>query len=498
MHEGPSEDLERPVPALAREPVTLRDEAPAANDEGRARRPAAEEERPHGDRCQQPSHVAWWCSLNVRRPFASDAGPSGRAPKRRRPPPCPVASGGNARPPDDAPAWYSRPVTATGATRPVQPAAAALAGLVGLASAMGVGRFAFTPLLPLMQQAGTLSLAQGGALAQANYLGYLVGAVLSMAGSPPPGRAARLGLAAVAVLTAGMGLTASLPLWIVLRFLAGVASAFVLIGVSSWALPILAAGGRGAWAGWVYAGVGAGILLCGLVALATGVLGIGPDATWLLLAAASAAAAAGCWTTLRDEPSATETRAGASKRSAAGGTWPLVLAYGTYGFGYIVPATFLPAAARLVVRDPAVFAWTWPVFGLAAAVSTALVSRWWRSVPPRRVWGWAQAVMAAGVLVPAVRMSVASLLVCAVCVGGTFMVLPMTGYEEARRVAGPASARLIAAMTAAFALGQLVGPLTVRSLGSSTSPGLAVPHGVAAAVLLLGLGVLALGRARRS
>ncbi len=42
-------------------------------------------------------------------------------------------------------------------------------------------------------------------------------------------------------LTAGMGLTASFPLWIGLRFLAGVASAFVLVGVSSWVLPILAA-----------------------------------------------------------------------------------------------------------------------------------------------------------------------------------------------------------------------------------------------------------------
>src|SRR5689334_12331467 len=105
---------------------------------------------------------------------------------------------------------------------------------------MGVGRFAFTPLLPLMQQAGTLSLAQGGSLARANYLGYLIGAVLCMGLTASPGRAARAGLVAVAVLTAGMGLTKAFPAWVALRLLAGVASAFVLIGVSSWALPLLA------------------------------------------------------------------------------------------------------------------------------------------------------------------------------------------------------------------------------------------------------------------
>jgi MFS family permease len=381
------------------------------------------------------------------------------------------------------------------ATRPVSPSPAALVGLVGLASAMGVGRFAFTPLLPLMQEAGTISLADGGALARANYLGYLVGAVLCMALNPSPGRAARIGLAAVAALTAGMGLTKSVPAWLALRFLAGVASAFVLVGVSSWVLPLLAARGRAAWAGWVYSGVGIGIFGCGLVGLATGLLGVSPDAAWLLLAACSAAVAIVCWSTLGREPSVAAAPRGAPRPALPARTSRLVLAYGAFGFGYIVPATFLPAAARQVAPDPAVFAWTWPVFGLAAAASTMAVSRWWRDVPPRRLWAGAQVVMAAGVLAPALRMSVTTLLWCAVCVGGTFMVVTMTGIQEARRVAGASAPRLIAAMTAAFAVGQLVGPFTVTSLGSSSSPGVALPHGIAAVVLLVGVAALALGPA---
>ena len=339
-----------------------------------------------------------------------------------------------------------------------------------------------------MQDGGTLSLAQGGSLARANYLGYLVGAVLCMTLSPSPGRTARVGLAAVAALTAGMGFTGSLPLWVALRFLAGVASTFVLVGLSSWVLPLLAARGRAAWAGWVYSGVGIGIFFCGLVGLATGVLEASPDAAWLLLAACSAAVAILCWSALGAEPSTAA--APALRPALPARTLRLVVAYGAFGFGYIVPATFLPAAARQIIPDPAVFAWTWPVFGLAAAASTMAVSRWWRDAPPRRLWA-GQVVMAAGVLAPALRMSVGALLGCAVCVGGTFMVVTMAGIQEARRVAGASAPRLIAAMTAAFAVGQLVGPFTVTSLGSPSSPGVALPHGIATAVLLLGLAALA-------
>ncbi|MFL5443863.1 MAG: YbfB/YjiJ family MFS transporter, partial [Myxococcales bacterium] len=284
---------------------------------------------------------------------------------------------------------------------------------------------------------------------------------------------------------AGMGMTASFALWIALRFLAGVASALVLVGVSAWILPLLAARGRGGWAGRVYSGVGIGIVVCGLIGLTSGVRRISPDTTWLVLAGGSSLVAILCWSTLgREPPVAAVPRVVAR---LPGGIWRLVLAYGAFGFGYIVPATFLPAAARQVVPDPAVFAWTWPLFGLAAAISTVAVSRWFRDLPPRTLWAGAQVVMALGVLAPALRMTVSTLLWCAVWVGGTFMVLTMTGIQEARRVAGAAASRLIAAMTAAFAVGQLVGPFTVTSLGSS---GVAVPHAIAAAVLLLGLAVL--------
>src|SRR3954463_6369815 len=101
----------------------------------------------------------------------------------------------------------------------------AFAGLAALAVAMGVGRFAFTPLLPMMQQDAGLSLAQGGYLASANYVGYLAGALWAMR----PVRsdlAIRASLIAIGVSTLAMGLTHGMAAWLLWRMVAGMASAW--------------------------------------------------------------------------------------------------------------------------------------------------------------------------------------------------------------------------------------------------------------------------------
>src|SRR6187200_1129044 len=117
------------------------------------------------------------------------------------------------------------------AKQDVSPMAAVLVGMLGLAAAMGIGRFAFTPLMPLMQEHAGLTLAQGGWLAAANYAGYLAGALWCVFANPNPGIAARTGLAGVALVTLAMGLTTDLQWWLVWRFIAGVASAVVLVGI---------------------------------------------------------------------------------------------------------------------------------------------------------------------------------------------------------------------------------------------------------------------------
>jgi MFS family permease len=170
----------------------------------------------------------------------------------------------------------------------------------------------------------------------------------------------------------------------------------------------------------------------------------------------------------------------------------LSLCYGALGFGYIVPATFLPAMARAAIADPAVFGWTWPIFGIAAALSTVAAAPLARAIGYRRLWILANVVMAAGVAIPLASTGVAALLASAILVGATFMVITMAGLQEARRLAGPRSRSLIAGMTSAFALGQILGPIVVSVL-SARGAGYEVVLMLAAIALVVSSIALATG-----
>lgn len=375
------------------------------------------------------------------------------------------------------------------------PARVALTGFVSMGTAMGIGRFAFTPLLPLMQQAQGLSLANGTWLALVNYLGYLVGAIFGVVRPLHPGRAARTGLVAVALSTLGMALTHDFATWLVLRFVAGVASALVLFGVSGWALAQLAMLKRAELGGWVFSGVGTSIAVAGGVAFLAGTTTGDPVPAWAVLGVLATLVVLATWRPYRrDLPghAAIDAPAPRMDRSA----WVLTVCYGVMGFGYIVPATFLPAVARALIDDPAIFGWVWPVFGVAAAVSVILMATVLKHVAPRRLCAWGTLVMAFGVGLPVVAMSIPTLIVSATCVGGTFVLITLAGIQEARRIAAPAPARLVAGMTALFAFGQLAGPLLAHA-GESAVTAMRLPSTVAAIALFVAGVVLLLERSGR-
>jgi MFS family permease len=338
----------------------------------------------------------------------------------------------------------------------VSPPAVAAAGLAALAVGMGIGRFAFTPVLPLMQAEGALTLAGGGWLAAANYAGYLAGALSAPLLSSSVG--IRAGLAGVAVLTLAMGLDQPMSGWIALRAAAGVASAWVLIHVSTWGLERLAPLGRPALSGTVYSGVGVGSMIAGVVCLLAIQLHLAARHAWIALGLIALVGAAALWPvfTQRSGTRTPPARNGWSARSVL-----LVLCYAAFGFGYIIPATFIPAFARETLGDPALYGWAWPLFGAAAAASTVAAAPLVRRLGERGVWIAGHLVMAAGVAAPLVFAGITGILVSALCVGATFVVITMAGLQEARKLGGPG---LLAAMTAGFAAGQIAGPAFVSLL----------------------------------
>jgi MFS family permease len=349
-----------------------------------------------------------------------------------------------------------------------------------LAVAMGIGRFAFTPLLPLMVRDSSLAQSAGAWLAASNYLGYLAGALTtSRLGLSLP-MLMRASLAGIAVATAAMGAFDGLAAWMILRFVAGVLSAYTLIATSAWALQHLARAASTNLSGVVYAGVGFGIAFTGLFCVAAAQPGVPAGQLWLELGALAALAAA-CSTPFVGRP----LEAFALARSPShpdvtlGPNTGVVICYGVLGFGYISPATFLPALAREVVDDPRLFGLAWPVFGVAAALSTILTARCFGHANRLRVWAVSHLLMAAGVTLPSLWLAPMTIAIAALLVGGTFMVVTMIGMQEARARTPDNPTALLGLMTAAFATGQLAGPvvsgtLDLLPIGHSTALGYAL------------------------
>lgn len=344
------------------------------------------------------------------------------------------------------------------------PLVIALAGLTALGVAMGVGRFAFTPILPMMQQDAAVSVGEGGWLASANYLGYLLGALSAVTLRVRATTAIRAGLVVIGLVTLGMGVAQSFAAWLVLRALAGVGSAWVLVFASAWALGKLSAAGRPVLRGTVFAGVGTGIAVAGVFCVALMQRSAGSPMAWQGLGVIALVGTMAIWRTLRTDHDGS--RKQCRRQTGHSYRWDfdsvrLVLCYGTFGFGYIIPATFVPAMARELVKDPLVFGWSWPIFGIAAALSTLVAAAGTQFVGNRRLWALSHLVMALGVSAPVVWPTIGGIMIAALLVGGTFMVNTMGGMQEAQIVGGPQATSLMAVMTAAFATGQIGGPLLV-------------------------------------
>ena len=382
---------------------------------------------------------------------------------------------------------FSRTLRDTGAV-PV-----ALAGLIAMAVGIGVGRFVYTPILPPMLAALGLSKATAGLIASANFAGYLLGALGAARAALPGGRRPwLLGALAVSALTTGaMGLTHAIAAclthaiaaFLVLRFLGGVASALVLILASALVLDRLAAVGRPGLSALHFAGVGVGIIVSAVLVAVLDARGMGWESMWWASGAASLLGLAAVALLLP--------RAGAGTLPAASAaaeidprlrrmTW----AYGLFGFGYVITATFLVTIVRASPLAHTLEPVIWVMVGLAAAPSISVWGALGRRIGTAQGFGLAAVTEAVGVLVCVASNDAISLSVGALLLGGTFMGLTALGLTRARELARGDPRRAMAAMTGAFGAGQIAGPLVAGAL-SDVLGGFLVPSALAAAGLVL-------------
>jgi predicted MFS family arabinose efflux permease len=368
---------------------------------------------------------------------------------------------------------------------PVRPVGVAFGGFIALAVAMGIGRFVYTPILPFMAEGLGLSKSQAGLIASANFLGYMLGALGASSSALPGGRRAwALGALALSAFSTGaMGYFSLLPAFLVLRFIGGVASAFALVFASALVMDRLSAAGRPALIALYFAGVGTGIVFSALLVAGLAAAGLDWRNFWI---ASGALSLLGVAAVARLVPDVADARAPA----AAGGLrigrplLALILAYGLFGFGYVITATFISAIVRSAPELKQLEPVIWLLVGLGAIPSVAFWAWVGRRIGNGRSFAIACLVEAGGVTLSVVAGEPALVALSAVLLGGTFVGITATGLVNARELSNVDPRRNLALMTAIFGLGQMIGPTFAGMIHDATGS-FSLPTLAAAAVLVI-------------
>ncbi len=373
-------------------------------------------------------------------------------------------------------------------------------GVAALLLAMGIGRFAYTPLLPAMQDATGLGDDGAGAIASINLAGYLIGA-LALTALPDAARglaALRLSLIASVASTIGMAASDSIGVWTALRLLSGLASAGVFVLATATVQRALAEAGRPGLIGVHFIGVGAGIALSGSTVALLGPQ-LGWRGGWLALGGLATAALIVAWRTL-GAPIAPGTAATPRRTAAARpvgfALTMLTAAYFCEGAGYIVTGTFLVRIARDM---PALGDWAphlWTIVGVAGAPSAMLWALLGRRIGHLRGLIAAHLLQIVAIVLPALSAEPAAAIVAAILFGGTFMGITALTVGYATILAPTQPARAIGMLTTFYGIGQVIGPSAAGWLATGTGSFAPALYGAAASVAL-GAVLLAIGARAR-
>jgi predicted MFS family arabinose efflux permease len=338
--------------------------------------------------------------------------------------------------------------------------ASTVGGMMALATALGIGRFVYTPILPGMLEALLWTTTDAGLVASANFLGYLAGALITSR-SFMIGRARTwllTGLFISAASTAAMAVPSNLVAFVVLRLLGGMASAIVIVCASSLVLERLSSSGATALSGVHFAGVGFGISISAALVSLLAALGLDWRAQWIgsgVMATITGAIAAAMI------PSANENASNPARREPVGTPgrlFALIVAHGLFGFGYVITSTFLVNIVRHASEAAAIEPWVWALVGLAAIPS---VSVWWwlgKHIGALKAYALGCLLEAVGVGASVEWTTMSGIFIAAVLLGGTFMGITALGFIGAQKLAVDRPQRAMGQITSSFALGQMIGP----------------------------------------
>lgn len=382
--------------------------------------------------------------------------------------------------------------SSTGKSKTLQAWQVIVGGVAALVLSIGVARFAYTPLLPLMQAQAGLSDLAAGWLAATNYLGYMSGALLAATLESPLWRR-RLysaGLIVGLASTVLMALSANIWLWALSRYLGGLSGAAGMLLGSGLVLGWLMRAGRRPELGLYFTGLGLGIVVSALGTLLMGRLGLDWRGHWWGFAAIGMLALIPSWAWRPPVPAAPLAQAGAAATLPAR-RWigQMMAMYFCAGWGFVISATFTVA---IVERQPLLAGqgpWAWLLVGLAATPAVFVWDFIARRLGELQALLLAFALQLLSVALPAWSDSLAAALAGALLYGATFIgIVSLTLALVGRR--SPANpGKAMARLTLSYGAAQVSAPALAGAMAQA-SGSYAGALWITAAVLALGAGLL--------
>jgi predicted MFS family arabinose efflux permease len=278
-----------------------------------------------------------------------------------------------------APLRHSSPSNSATEPAPLSAAAwyATIAGLCGSLVAIGLARFAYTPLIPPLIGAHWFSAGDTVTLGAANFAGYLAGALLGRPLAAGLGNRQALRLLMVAATAAffACAFPVSVTWFFVWRFLSGLAGGAIMVLVATSILPHIPVARRGFVSGMIFLGLGLGIAASGT--LVPALLRLGLRETWIGLGVLSLVLTAVSWFGWpATNPPQPATHAATQHHPAAKSEWSLRILYGQYAANALglVPAMVLLVdyVARGLGRGADIGAACWVLYGVAAITGPVL------------------------------------------------------------------------------------------------------------------------------
>lgn len=363
-------------------------------------------------------------------------------------------------------------------------------GTLGLAVAMGIGRFFYTPLLPLMAAALNWPSSISSWIAVSNYFGYLLGSLtLSKSWLSKTTTLYRGSLIFSTLLLAAMALTGRPEIHIFIRFLAGIASAFIFVCITQFATQNVQSPSL---VGFVYGGVGLGITVSGVMVWSLGQT-LAWTNLWVTASLISALFSIIAWTwpiSAEDTPKDHKVLASSTEQSASEshcGFRLLDVGYFFQGFGYIIIGTYLVVLANPIFGSSAA-AITWAVAGVAAIPSPYIWSAFAERFGRRHTLLSCYTLQVGGAVAAVFGNSSFLLMVAAIIFGATFMGITMLTISTGVTYGIKGGA---ARLTTWYSLGQVVGP---AAIGLFLSNSIRASFIIAAIAITIGMATIKLSR----